>query len=80
MRFRALTDFWCEELKSQYARNLLYTARTEKLKGLVRQWVVERKVELVAAGTDAVISGHGSAAPVAKPSLWARIKGVIGWP
>lgn len=79
MRFRALTDFWCEELKSQYARNLLYTARTDKLKGLVAQWVVERKVELVAAGTDAVISGHGSTAPDSPPSLWVRVKGVFGW-
>ena len=78
MRFRALTDFWCEELRSQYGRTLLYTARTDRLKALVAQWVVERKVELVAEGTDAIISGHGRHGTQRK-SLWARIKGATGW-
>jgi hypothetical protein len=53
MRFRALQDFFSEELKSHYCRDLSYQARSDdaKLISLLPDWTKEGKIELVNGGS-----------------------------
>ncbi|HEX9660266.1 MAG TPA: hypothetical protein VGA18_08190 [Rhodothermales bacterium] len=48
-RFRAVQDFWSEEVRSQYSAGSVYSVRqgNEKLDHLVREWKTEGKVEVL---------------------------------
>jgi hypothetical protein len=59
MRFQALQNFWCEELKSAYEAGMYYTARPENhvLLRLLPKWIEEKKVKL--GGPAARVTGKG---------------------
>jgi hypothetical protein len=74
MRFRALDDFWCEELKSQYAKGLTYTVHypTSRLARYANRWLEEGKIEEV-IGSAATISGSD------KPKPKTLLKRIFPW-
>ena len=47
--FKALTDFYAVEVKSQYSRGEVYRVRNnnDKLHKLVQSWITEGKVEII---------------------------------
>ena len=48
-RFRAVQDFWSDDVRSQYVKGSVYSVRqgNEKLDRLVREWEVDGKVEVL---------------------------------
>lgn len=61
MRFTVISDFFSEELGSQYCAGLNYEAREgdTKLMELVPQWIKEGKVR--EGGPQAIVSGTAEA-------------------
>lgn len=60
MDFTAVKDFWSDELQSQYAAGLSYTARDadKKLLSLVPKWVKEGKA-VYGRAPSASVGGEG---------------------
>ena len=70
VRFTPIEDFWCEELKSQYAKGLTYTVHypTSRLAKYANRWLEEGKIEKV-VGPAATISGSDKPMPKQKTLL-----------
>jgi len=56
--FTPLTDFYCDENKTQYIRGLGYTATSDQLKRLVQDWVKSGLVEI--GRREARLGGFGT--------------------
>ena len=59
IRFQALKNFWCEELKSAYETGMYYTARPGNytLLHFLTKWIEEGKVKM--GGPAAKVTGKG---------------------
>jgi hypothetical protein len=74
MRFTPTQDFWCEELKSQYAKGLTYTVHypASRLAKYANRWLEEGKIEEV-VGPASEISGSD------KPKSRPLLKRIFPW-
>jgi len=81
MKFKAITTFDCKENNSVYCAGQIYTIRegNEKLRKLVKQWVLESKVCLIKdsqTSNMAQTTGTGIVENTITrndPSLWNKI-------
>lgn len=73
-RFSPTRDFFSEETRSQYVKDLKYTVRDEKLRQLVERWKLQGLVKEVATTTSASVLGNGQVFTISKKNLFERIK------